>query len=109
ETVKKYTAKGFHTVLVQSGAGAGASIPDAAYQEAGAVIVDDVSQLYSQSQVVLKVRGPAANELVMLRKDAVLIGLLSPHQAEGIEALAKQGVTAFAMEKLPRISRAQSM
>ena len=45
----------------------------------------------------------------MIRKDAVLLGLLSPHQADGIEALARHGLTAFAMEKLPRISRAQSM
>lgn len=109
ETVKKYTAKGFHTVLVQSGAGAGASIPDAAYQEAGAVIVNDVSQLYSQAQIILKVRSPLRDELALMRKDAILIGLLSPHQAEGIEALAGHGLTAFAMEKLPRISRAQSM
>lgn len=109
ETVKKYTAKGLHTVLVQSGAGAGASIPDAAYQEAGATIVSDAAQLYSQAQIVLKVRVPIADELSMLRKDMVVIGLLSPHQTEGIDALAKQGVTAFAMEKLPRISRAQSM
>ncbi len=45
----------------------------------------------------------------MIRKDAVLLGLLSPHQAEGIESLARHGLTAFAMERLPRISRAQSM
>lgn len=109
ETVKKYTAKGLHTVLVQTGAGAGASIPDNAYQEAGAVIVSDAAQLYSQAQIILKVRGPTADELPMLRKDLVLIGLLSPHHTDGISTLARQGVTAFAMEKLPRISRAQSM
>lgn len=109
ETVKKYTAKGLHTVLVQTGAGAGASIPDAAYQEAGATIVAEASQLYEQSQIVLKVRGPQADELALMRKDAVLIGLLSPHHAEGVEAMARHGLTAFAMEKLPRISRAQSM
>ena len=109
ETVKKYTAKGVHKVSVQSGAGAGASIPDSAYQEAGATIVTDVAELYAQSQIVLKVRGPEAAELVMMRKDAVLIGLLAPHQKEGVEALAQHGLTAFAMEKLPRISRAQSM
>jgi NAD(P) transhydrogenase subunit alpha len=64
ETVKKYTAKGLHTVLVQTGAGAGASIPDNAYQEAGAVIVSDAAQLYSQAQILLKVRGPVADERV---------------------------------------------
>ena len=109
ETVKKFTAKGFHVVLVQSGAGAGASIPDEEYQAAGATIVASAAELYTQSQIVLKVRGPESGELAMIRKDAVLLGLLSPHQADGIEALARHGLTAFAMEKLPRISRAQSM
>ncbi|SEF38973.1 Re/Si-specific NAD(P)(+) transhydrogenase subunit alpha [Nitrosomonas ureae] len=109
ETVKKYTAKGVHKVLVQLGAGAGASIPDSAYQEAGAMIVTDVAELYAQSQIVLKVRGPESGELAMMRKDAVLLGLLSPHQKDGVDALAQHGLTAFAMEKLPRISRAQNM
>lgn len=109
ETVKKFTAKGFHVVLVQSGAGSGASIPDEEYQAAGATIVASAAELYGQSQIVLKVRGPEPGELSMMRKDAVLLGLLSPHQAEGIEILARYGLTAFAMEKLPRISRAQSM
>ncbi len=109
ETVKKYTAKGFHVVLVQSGAGAGASITDEAYRDAGATIVASAAELYSQAQIVLKVRGPDSGELALLRKDAVLLGLLAPHQADGIAALATHGLTAFAMEKLPRISRAQSM
>jgi NAD(P) transhydrogenase subunit alpha len=109
ETVKKYAAKGLHTVLVQSGAGKGASIPDDAYREAGASIVTDAAELYGQSRIVLKVRSPEPAELALMRKDAILLGLLSPHQSDGIEALAKHGITAFAMEKLPRISRAQSM
>jgi NAD(P) transhydrogenase subunit alpha len=109
ETVKKYTAKGVHKVLVQSGAGAGASIPDSAYQEAGAAIVTDVAELYAQAQIVLKVRGPEPDELAMMRKDAVLLGLLSPHHKESVDALTQHGLTAFAMEKLPRISRAQNM
>ncbi len=109
ETVKKFTANGVHVVSVQSGAGAGASIPDAAYEEAGATIVADAAALYSQSEIVLKVRGPESSELEQIRKDAVLIGLLAPHKSEGIEALAKHGLTAFSMEKLPRITRAQNM
>ena len=109
ETVKKFTAKDFHVVLIQSGAGAGASIPDEAYEAAGARIVTGAAELYGQSQIVLKVRGPEPAELAMMGKDTVLLGLLSPHQADGIEALARHGLTAFAMEKLPRISRAQSM
>lgn len=109
ETVKKFTAKSLHAVLVQSGAGAGASIPDEAFQDAGANIVGSAAELYGQSQILLKVRGPEANELALIPKDAVLLGLLSPHNAEGIERLAQHGLTAFAMERLPRISRAQSM
>ncbi|UJP02168.1 MAG: Re/Si-specific NAD(P)(+) transhydrogenase subunit alpha [Nitrosomonas sp.] len=109
ETVKKYTAKGVHKVSVQSGAGAGASIPDSAYQEAGATIVADAAELYAQAQIVLKVRGPESAELAMIRKDAVLLGLLSPHHKESVDALTQHGLTAFAMEKLPRISRAQNM
>ncbi|MCC6915843.1 Re/Si-specific NAD(P)(+) transhydrogenase subunit alpha [Nitrosomonas sp.] len=109
ETVKKLTAKGLHIVLVQSGAGVGASIPDSAFQEAGATVVSSASQLYEQSQIVLKVRGPEISELALMKKDAVLIGLLAPHHLEELESVARHGITAFAMEKLPRISRAQSM
>lgn len=109
ETVKKLIAKGLHTVLVQTNAGVNASIPDSAYQEAGAVIVSEAAQLYEQSQIVLKVRGPEAGELAHMKKDVILIGLLAPHHTEEIEMIARHGVTAFAMEKLPRISRAQSM
>ncbi len=109
ETVKKYTAKGIHSVFVQSGAGAGASIPDSEFEAAGARIVTDAATLYSQSEIVLKVRGPESDELAMMRRDTILIGLLAPHKAEGIEILAKHGITAFSMEKLPRITRAQNM
>jgi len=109
ETVKKLLANGSHVVLVQSGAGTSASITDENFREAGATIVNDAAELYKQSQIVLKVRAPDSSELKMIRKDAVLLGLLSPHQAEGIASLASHGLTAFSMEKLPRISRAQSM
>ncbi|KAF4531189.1 hypothetical protein B566_EDAN019243 [Ephemera danica] len=80
ETIKKLTGKGLHTVLVQSGAGIGASITDAACQEAGATIVGTAAEIYAQSQIILKVRGPQPDELAMMRKDVVLIGLLSPYQ-----------------------------
>ena len=109
ETIKKYTAKGVHVVSVQSGAGVKASIPDSEFEAAGAKIVADAQSLYSQAEIVLKVRGPETDELAMMRSDAVLLGLLAPHQSDGIEALAKHGLTAFAMEKLPRITRAQNM
>ncbi len=109
ETVKKFTANGLHEVSVQSGAGAGASIPDSEFEAAGAKIVSDAATLYGQSEVILKVRGPESEELAMMRKDSVLIGLLAPHKSEGIDALVKHGLTAFSMEKLPRITRAQNM
>jgi NAD(P) transhydrogenase subunit alpha len=107
ETVKKLAAK--HEVLVQAGAGLGASVPDAQYAEAGARMVAGASEIFGQADIVLKVRGPETQELAALRANSILIGLLNPHDKEGLQALALRGVTAFAMEALPRISRAQSM
>jgi NAD(P) transhydrogenase subunit alpha len=107
ETVKKLAAGGRHAITVQSGAGQGAFIPDAAFEAAGAAISCSVPDLYAQSDLVLKVRGPLSQELPLLRRGSLLVGLLSPH--EGVEPLARTGVTAFAMELLPRITRAQSM
>ena len=109
ETVKKFSANGYHVVLIQSGAGVGASITDESFKEAGATIVNDAAELYRLSQIVLKVQAPDSSEMKMIRKDAVLLGLLSPHKTEGIASLAAHGLTAFSMEKIPRISRAQNM
>ena len=109
ETVKKFSANGTHVVLIQSGAGAGASITDESFKEAGATIINGTEELYRLSQIVLKVQAPDSSELKMIRKDAVLLGLLSPHNTEGIASLAAHGLTAFSMEKIPRISRAQNM
>ena len=108
ETVKKYAQGGHHQVLVQSGAGAASSYQDADYAAAGATIVGTAAEAYA-ADLVLKVRGPEPGELDLLRRDQVLVGLLAPHRTEGLQALAERGVTAFAMEWLPRISRAQSM
>ena len=107
ETVRKITSSGKHAVVVESGAGVASSVPDAAYEAAGARIGSAVDAL--GADLVLKVRAPAADELARLKRDAVVIGLLDPYDAAGIEALARSGVTGFAMERLPRISRAQSM
>ena len=109
ETIKKLTAAGHHTVLVQSGAGLAASIPDEQFTAAGATIAASAAEVYAQADIVLKVRGPDANELAQLKSGQTLIGLLNPHNTDGIAALAKAGVNGFAMEALPRISRAQSM
>ncbi len=107
ETVKKMLAAG-HTVMVQNGAGASAHIPDAEFAAAGATLVD-VNALYAQSEIVLKVKAPTAEELAQLAKGAALIGLLNPHDATQVAAYIARGITAFAMEKLPRTSRAQAM
>jgi NAD(P) transhydrogenase subunit alpha len=109
ETVKKIGAGGKHALLVQSGAGVRASVPDAEFQGAGATIVGSAAEVYSQSDIVLKVRAPDASELGLLRRGSILAGLLNPYDAAAIEALAKSGVTGFSMEWLPRITRAQSM
>jgi NAD(P) transhydrogenase subunit alpha len=109
ETVRKLTAGGHHTVLVQAGAGMGSNIPDDQFAAAGAKLAGSAADIYAQSDIVLKVRSPADGELAQLRPGQLLIGLLNPHHKPGAEALARTGVTAFAMELLPRISRAQSM
>ncbi len=107
ETVKKLAAGGHHTIMVQSGAGARAFFPDADYQAAGATLSCSPQDIYAQSDIILKVRGPMMSELPLVRRGSLLVGLLSPD--EGVRLLAETGVTAFAMELLPRITRAQSM
>jgi NAD(P) transhydrogenase subunit alpha len=93
-------------VSVQAGAGLGASVRDEDYQAAGATIVPAAAQAFA-ADIVLRVRRPEPPELPLVRKGSILVGLLSPH--EGVGDLAGTGVTAFAMEQLPRISRAQAM
>ena len=107
ETVKKYVAAR-HSVMVEAGAGAGAMIPDADFAAAGAQLVD-IATLYDQSELILKVRPPQADEAARMRAGQVLVGTLNRFDAAGLEALAKQGVTGFALEAAPRITRAQSL
>jgi NAD(P) transhydrogenase subunit alpha len=108
EVVKKLTGSGLD-VAVQRGAGAAAMIPDAQYEEAGATLTDDLAAIW-ESDVVAKVAPPSAEEVVRLGRDSVLIGFLAPlSNADGVRALAASGATAFALEAVPRISRAQSM
>jgi len=106
ETVKRLAAK--NEIRIQAGAGAGSSVRDTDYTAAGATIVGSPAEAYD-ADIVLKVRAPTEGELNVLKSNSILIGLLEPFNAAGIEALAKRGVTGFAMEWLPRISRAQSM
>ena len=106
-TAGKIVALGYD-VVVESGAGAGASFPDAAYADAGARIVDRGEGW--AADVVLRINAPSDDEIARLRAGATLVGLLSPAlRPELLERLAEQGVTALAMDAVPRISRAQSM
>ena len=107
ETVKKLVSAK-HTVLVETGAGAGAHIPDADYVAAGAQLVPGAN-VYAEAEVLFKVRSPQADEAVKMKAGQVLIGMLNRFEPAGLELLAKQGVTGFALEAAPRISRAQSL
>lgn len=106
ETVKKLVA-GKHAVVVERGAGATANYPDEAYEAAGATL-GDTSQALG-AELVLKVRSPSDQELGTLRKGAVLLGMLDPFNLDGLKRLADAGLTAFALEAAPRITRAQSL
>ena len=106
ETAKKLVAQG-HAVRVASGAGVAASVPDAAYEAAGATLTDAAGAF--GAEVVLKVRPPSGAELGLMRRGAVLVGMLDPFDAPGLARLAEAGVSAFALEAAPRTTRAQSM
>jgi NAD(P) transhydrogenase subunit alpha len=108
ETVKKLIALGF-TVAIETGAGTSSAMTDDAYRTAGAQILA-ASEIYKDADVVLRVRHPAAAEISQMKKGAVLISQLAPYQEkETLQALAAQGVQAFSMEFVPRITRAQTM
>ncbi len=109
ETVKKLTALGF-SVTVETGAGLASSVSDAQYQEAGATIAPDAGAALGDADVVFKVRGPDADEVSKMKRGAVLAAMLNPMQnKEAMAGLAAAGITSFAMELMPRITRAQSM
>ena len=97
-------------VSVESGAGSAAYFPDATYETAGVKVVKTAEALLKDADAVLKVQAPAPNEIGWIKSGGVLISFLQPAtQADIVRALAKRGVTAFSLELLPRISRAQSM
>ncbi|HSC19396.1 MAG TPA: Re/Si-specific NAD(P)(+) transhydrogenase subunit alpha [Rhizomicrobium sp.] len=109
ETVKKLKGLGLD-VAVEAGAGGGARISDADYTAAGASIAPDVSSAVRDADIVLKVRGPSAEEIQGMKAGTVYVSLLAPYsEKDAIGQLAARGVNAFAMEFIPRISRAQSM
>jgi NAD(P) transhydrogenase subunit alpha len=107
DAVKGLSAKGID-VVVESGAGEGAAIPDSAYEEAGGSVAD--SGAAWGADVVAKVRAPSSDEIGRLQSGRVLVGFLAPLTSpDTTRALASAGVTSFAMEAIPRITRAQSM
>jgi NAD(P) transhydrogenase subunit alpha len=108
ETVKKLAAGGRHAILVQSGAGVAASVPDKEFEAAGAKIVPG-PQDFSGADIVLKVRGPQDGEVGLFKRGAILVGLLNPYDRATMESYASAGLTCFAMEWLPRTTRAQAM
>src|SRR6476659_2873736 len=105
ETVKRLAGGGFE-VAIERGAGDAASFPDRDYAQAGATLVDDPYP----AEAVLKVQAPSAAEAQRLRDGQILIGFLQPlTDRVGIDRLSEDGVIAFAMESIPRITRAQAM
>ncbi len=115
ETVRKLIALGAD-IVVEKGAGTGASIPDAAFEEAGAGLAPDFASAVSGADIVFKVQRPLrsgegeVDEVAALASGAMLVAILNPYgDRDGIAALASAGVTGYAMEFMPRITRAQSM
>ncbi len=115
EVVKKLTGFGFD-VAVEKGAGEAAAITDANFKDAGATIAEDATATYKDADMVLKIQRPVTegaegqNELSLIKKGAVVLAHMAAlTHKEDVAAMAEAGVTAFAMELMPRITRAQSM
>ena len=115
DTVKKYVGLGA-SVAIETGAGAGANIPDEAFKAAGAEIAPDEASALKDADLVLKVQRPLTSaeggpdELALLKSGAALVGILNPHGAKDqLQQYAAKGVVSFAMEFMPRITRAQVM
>lgn len=109
ETVKKFIGLGA-TVTVEAGTGAGSSFPDAEYEAAGASVKPDTRAVLDGADIVLAVRGPTAQEISAIKPGAIVVALLDAYrEKDTVAALAGAGSTAFAMEFVPRISRAQVM
>ncbi len=114
DTVKKFMAQGFE-VVVETGAGLGAALIDDAYTAVGATIAPDAAAALGDADVVLKVQKPmtaedGTDEIAMMKSGTILVCVLQAlTEPAYVEKLAGAGITAFAMELMPRISRAQSM
>ncbi|HEV8591426.1 MAG TPA: Re/Si-specific NAD(P)(+) transhydrogenase subunit alpha, partial [Pyrinomonadaceae bacterium] len=109
QTILKLKKLGFD-VLIQAGAGDAINSSDAEYREAGASVVHDAAELWASSDVVMKVRPPEHDEADLLRDGGWLVGFMWPGQNRDIvDRLAKRNATVFAMDSVPRITRAQKM
>ena len=109
ETVKKFKALGAE-VVVQSGAGTASGIPDADFSAAGATVASGFSETVSDADLVLKVRRPSQGEMLALKRGAAVVAIMDPYGHEdALAGLANAGVASFAMEFMPRITRAQVM
>jgi NAD(P) transhydrogenase subunit alpha len=109
ETVKKLIGAGF-TVVVESGAGTAASFPDADYEAAGATLAKTAKDAIGKADILFKVRAPVDEEIAALKSGAIVAATLNPYvEKDALKALADKGATAFAMEFVPRITRAQVM
>ena len=109
ETSKKFRSIGAR-VFFEAGAGERSFFPDALFKEAGAIVVASATEALAEADIVLKVGRPSAQELAALKPGMVLAGMLDPFgPREELQSLAETGVSAFTMEFMPRITRAQSM
>ena len=109
DTVKKWTGAGV-AVAIETGAGVAAAITDDAYLAAGATIAPNAASALSAADIVLKVRGPSNDEIAALKDRAIVVALLDAHrEKDTVQALAAKGATSYAMEFVPRITRAQVM
>jgi NAD(P) transhydrogenase subunit alpha len=109
DAAKKLIALGLD-VVVESGAGLSASVSDAEYEAAGARVAPSLAAALDGADILLKVRGPVGEEIAGLKAGAIVVGLLNPFQErETVDALAAAGASVFAMEFVPRITRAQVM
>jgi len=107
ETTKKFVGLGYQ-VIIQSGAGDGASFPDSQYSTAGAQIASSAADALKEADIVLKVTSPSAEEAKQMKSGAIVLAAFAPHANTHLETYASKGLTCVAMELIPRITRAQS-
>src|SRR6516225_6506187 len=109
ETAKKLVSLGAK-VMVEAGAGKASGFPDADYEAAGASIAHSAAEALAGADAVLKLRRPSSSELASMKKGALVLAVMDPYgRTEELNAMAAAGIDAFAMELMPRVTRAQVM